>query len=1298
MKQSVRRIGEYTNTCVFVLILLFSAAAVQAQPEFTKIFSPNDIGPGSQSRLTFFIENNAGVPATDLAFTDTLPAGMTIANPNGIVTDCVNGLITAPPGGSTITFTDGRVSAGTICTVEVNVTTSVVGVSTNTSGDLTSSLGNSGTATDDLTVSTDRPGFSKSFSPSTVNFGERSTLTFTIDNTLGANQVFNLNFTDVFPRGMVVADPPNQSSTCIGGTINAIPGSDQVSYVAAFSGDASVAAATSCAISVDVFGNARGILNNTSGSLTGASPFFNDSGFSGDTLEVVSSGDIQLTQAFIGDPIAPGTILDLEFTITNLNRNFDLTDISFTDDLEAALTGLQATGLPLNDVCGSGSSISGTSVLSFTGGNLGPEESCTFSVSVAVPGATVAGAYPNTTSAPTGQITGQPTNGNASSETLFVNEAPFLTKTFLTDPVGAGNSVTMEFTIVNQSFTSAATDITFNDDINAFVSGATVTALPAAGFCGAGSTAFTFINIGQLNLSVIGANLPAGGSCTFTVDLQLPNNVQTDVYTNTTTTISGTVDGTTQFGNSASADVTIVAGPTLEKEFIDDPVLPGDTVTLRYTLTNGDKGATFDATGIGFTDDFNAVIAGLQAVGLPINDVCGTGSSISGTTTLTLSGGNLLASESCTFDVTLQVPASALPGAFTSVSSVVTSTVNGVNPISDTASADLNISGINFTHQFIDDPVIPGEFVTVEYTIENDSATADATGIFFTHSYSTIFSGLSAISPTQNDVCGVGSQVSGTTFLILVGGNLLAGESCTFSVTLQVPLGANDGSFPSVTSNLTATIDGSVTAIPGSSDTLVIDSNVIEFNKSYLNDPVLPGDVVDLEFTLTNLRQTDAISGLSFTDNLDVSLSGLVATGLPLNDVCGNGSVISGSGLLTFTGGSLPAGGSCSFTVSLQVPANASGGDYTNITSSVSGTLNFFTVSGDPAIDDLVINQFTFAKQFGGTVDANDTTILEYTISNDTTSPATGLRFTDDLSSVLPGLRVEGALPTDPCGIGSQLSGSGMIEMIGGQLAASSSCSFSVTVRVPSTTIAGLYSSVSSTLFQGAEVVSQPAFDDLIVSGEWALRQSTVADYFFESNLKSIIPGAPDLIYGNPDNLNYATDTVSGQDKTVFRFASGEGLLLSFPNLLLSDEYSIAMLFALDSSNGFGKLIDFNELQQDEGFYNNSSFLAYRNEANSLTPTMTPNNYVQLLITRDITGEVIAYINDIEQFSFNDDVDDLLAGNAFDFFMDDAVTNNSENTSGSVARITIFDKVLAPNEVTDFQELSDIIFLNSFDD
>ena len=98
--------------------MVLSLAAPQAAlaqfettpPGFSKTFSPPTIGPGSVSELTFTI-NNSDSPdagASSLAFTDNLPAGVTLASPAFVSNTC-DGTVTAPNGGTAIALVDGKV-------------------------------------------------------------------------------------------------------------------------------------------------------------------------------------------------------------------------------------------------------------------------------------------------------------------------------------------------------------------------------------------------------------------------------------------------------------------------------------------------------------------------------------------------------------------------------------------------------------------------------------------------------------------------------------------------------------------------------------------------------------------------------------------------------------------------------------------------------------------------------------------------------------------------------------------------------------------------------------------------------------------------------------------------------------------------------------------------------------------------------------------------------------------------------------------------------------------------------------
>ena len=122
-------------------------------PGFAKAFSPSTISVGSTSTLTFTIDNSSNaLAATSLDFTDNLPAGMTVATPANASTTCTGGTVTASGGGNTVSYSGGTVGAGATCTVQADVTSSSPGAASNTSGNLTSSLGNSGTAAATLTV------------------------------------------------------------------------------------------------------------------------------------------------------------------------------------------------------------------------------------------------------------------------------------------------------------------------------------------------------------------------------------------------------------------------------------------------------------------------------------------------------------------------------------------------------------------------------------------------------------------------------------------------------------------------------------------------------------------------------------------------------------------------------------------------------------------------------------------------------------------------------------------------------------------------------------------------------------------------------------------------------------------------------------------------------------------------------------------------------------------------------------------------------------------------------------------
>ena len=103
------------------------------------------------------------------------------------------------------------------------------------------------------------PSLSKRFVPAQVEVDASSTLTLMLDNTRD-NQLATLTsaLVDAFPAGLVVADPPNASTTCGNATIAVLPGDTSVTLPAG----ATIAANGSCQVTVATRSATLGQYNN----------------------------------------------------------------------------------------------------------------------------------------------------------------------------------------------------------------------------------------------------------------------------------------------------------------------------------------------------------------------------------------------------------------------------------------------------------------------------------------------------------------------------------------------------------------------------------------------------------------------------------------------------------------------------------------------------------------------------------------------------------------------------------------------------------------------------------------------------------------------------------------------------------------------------------------------------------------------------------------------------------------------------------------------------------------------------
>ena len=264
--------GTGRNMLLDDIIFTGCSSVSVTKPTLSKGFSPNPIGPGGVSTLTFNLGNyNASYDLSNVSFTDSLPAGVQVApTPNVSTTSCGSPAWAPVAGATSLSFSGASIVRNSTCTVKVDVIAANPGTYHNTSGFISSTetgtnTGSDGFASATLNVLT-RPQFGKKFSPNPIYPGQVSTLTFLITNP-NSVALSGIGFTDFLPaiagpNQMVVAPVPNTSNTC-GGTLTANAGTNSISLAGG-----TLAANGSCEIKVDVTAPAAGIYVNTTSTLS----------------------------------------------------------------------------------------------------------------------------------------------------------------------------------------------------------------------------------------------------------------------------------------------------------------------------------------------------------------------------------------------------------------------------------------------------------------------------------------------------------------------------------------------------------------------------------------------------------------------------------------------------------------------------------------------------------------------------------------------------------------------------------------------------------------------------------------------------------------------------------------------------------------------------------------------------------------------------------------------------------------------------------------------------------------------
>jgi uncharacterized repeat protein (TIGR01451 family) len=664
--------GQYTNTTGNVTSTnggtgntATANLTVASAPQITKSFSPTSIAVNSNSTLSFTINNpNTNVALSGVAFTDSLPAGLVVATPNGLTGSCGSGTITATAGAGSVSLSGGTLTGspavGSSCSFSVSVKGTTAGVKNN-SVQVTSTEGGTGNTSNASLTVVGPPTVSKSFNPTSVTLNGNSTLSFTVTNPNTASTLSGVGFTDSLPAGVVVATTPNVTGSCGSGTITGTAGSSTIS-LSGGTLTASPGAGSACTFSVDVTGTSAGSKSNTTGAVTSTE---GGTGATSNTAVLTVVAPPTTTKAFNSTTIAPNGTSTLSITITNPAANtVPLNGVSFTDTFPANLVVANPNGLT-NTCVGPATATAGSGSVSLTGGTIPINSSCVVSVNVT---SSVGGSYLNSTG-PVSTTNGG--TGNPASATLSVAFPPTISKLFLPDTVAPSGTTLLSFSISNPNSdpntNATLTGIAFTDTLPAGLviaspdelsntCGGTVTATPGTSSIslsgGALAPAAPALPPGQSKTQVPANQAPANlaqGACFISLKVTAPSAL--GILHNTTGPITANESGPGATSNTASLTVALPPlPPTISKGFGAASIPLNGTTSLTFTLANPNSNATLMNLSASDTLPAGLVLANPTSLsGSCVNSADITANP--GGNTIGITALNLPPSSSCSFSV-----------------------------------------------------------------------------------------------------------------------------------------------------------------------------------------------------------------------------------------------------------------------------------------------------------------------------------------------------------------------------------------------------------------------------------------------------------------------------------------------------------------------------------------------------------------------------------------------------------------------------------------------------------------------
>ncbi len=196
-----------------------------------------------------------------------------------------------------------------------------------------------------------------------------------------------------------------------------------------------------------------------------------------------------------------------------------------------------------------------------------------------------------------------------------------------------------------------------------------------------------------------------------------------------------------------------------------------------------------------------------------------------------------------------------------------------------------------------------------------------------------------------------------------------------------------------------------------------------------------------------------------------------------------------------------------------------------------------------------------------------------------------------------------------------------------------------------------------------------------------------VGTYEFNNSFAASQPGVAATTPVNPLGLNqFQNSIVFGQSESVYRFqgnpafADNAGLLLNTTGMISASNYSVEMIFSLDDTSGYRRLVGVADRITDNGFYVLNDHLTVYPTSGSGPNLLAAGAFHHVILTVAPDGTVAGYIDGLTDFSATTTVMDITSpGQVLDFFLDDS-SYQGEYSSGSIARLRIYQGALTAPE------------------